>query len=651
MNYRAEIDGLRALAVLTVIFAHAGFAVFGGGFIGVDVFFVISGYLITSIILGEYAKGEFSLIRFYERRARRILPALFFVLLCTLPFAWMWLLPTAYEQFSKSLMMATLSVSNIYFLKKTDYFAPDASEVPLLHTWSLGVEEQFYLLFPLLFLFRLKIRTLLRIMLAVALVSLVASEAGARYFPSANYYLLPTRIWEMLAGSICAFLVHGRTRTENSALAAVGLGLVILSIFLFDPTTRVPSLLALLPVGGTALFLLYGSQASILGRVLMFSPLVWIGRISFSAYLWHQPVFAFWRIRSPEPPSTLVMWLLIALTLLLSIFSWYLVEQPFRGRKVAFSKLVPTAGAFAIALVGFGAWGDLKEGLPFRLPPEVKEFVDRTTWSDKCLFQVQDGLPALPNAECMFNIGSGKTVAIWGDSIAASLSPALLEDLTDRNIGLVQLTHGFCAPIPGISSSREPGAVNCDAFNKRAMDYLIGSNVDTVVLAAAWVNFFNAPYMEVDDREFARSGIERSTLVDRLSKTIQNLQATGKQVVVVYPVPRFEKPVMDVMAARIIKGERAPDFDYAYADFTENTAVANDILNTSLNGEAGKVLPEKIFCDPASATGCQFGRDGVAYIVDRGHYTTVGAHMIVDRIADEMVGAESASGPTAFQLN
>lgn len=639
------------MAVLAVIFAHAGFAVFGGGFIGVDVFFVISGFLITSIILGEYAKGEFSLIRFYERRARRILPALFFVLLCTLPFAWMWLLPTAYEQFSKSLMMATLSVSNIYFLKKTDYFAPDSSEVPLLHTWSLGVEEQFYLLFPLLFLFRLRIRTLFRIMLAVALVSLVASEAGARYFPSANYYLLPTRIWEMLAGSICAFLVHSRTRTENSALAAAGLGLVILSIFLFDPTTRVPSLLALLPVGGTALFLLYGSQASILGRVLTFSPLVWIGRISFSAYLWHQPVFAFWRIRSPEPPSTLVMWLLIALTLLLSVFSWYLVEQPFRGRKIAFSKLVPTAGAFAIALVGFGAWGDLKEGLPFRLPPEVKEFVDRTTWSDKCLFQVQDGLPALPNAECMFNIGSGKTVAIWGDSIAAAISPALLEDLKDRNVGMVQLTHGFCAPIMSVSTARDEGAANCEAFNKRAMDYLAASNVDTVVLAASWVNFFNSSYMEIDDREISRNAISVKLLADNLRETVENLQATGKQVVIVYPTPRFDKPVVEVMAARIIKGDLSPDFDYSYAAFRENTARANDVLNMGLPNGVTKIVPEKIFCDPDSAAGCLFGRNGVAYIADRGHYTQIGAHMVADRIADELFGAGSEIKPVTFSLN
>ncbi len=215
MNYRPEIDGLRALGLLAVIFAHAGFAAFDGGYIGVDIFFVISGYLITKVILREYAEGRFSIGRFYARRVRRILPALFFVLLCTIPFAWMWLLPDAYEQFSKSLMAATLSLSNIYFLRNTGYFSPETAEVPLIHTWSLGLEEQFYLLFPLLFLFRLKIRTIFSIVLALALGSLLLSEAGSRFFPVANYYLLPTRSGRFFS----ARSVHSRSLVKTGAQA------------------------------------------------------------------------------------------------------------------------------------------------------------------------------------------------------------------------------------------------------------------------------------------------------------------------------------------------------------------------------------------------------------------------------------------------
>lgn len=641
MTYRPEIDGLRAIAVLAVIFAHANFTVFGGGFVGVDVFFVISGYLITSIILGEYERGEFSLVRFYERRARRILPALFFVLACTIPFAWMWLLSDAYEQFSKSLMMATLSVSNIYFLKKTDYFAPDASEVPLLHTWSLGVEEQFYVLFPLLFLFRLKSKTIFRIVLAIALVSLIASEFGARHFHSTNYYLLPTRAWEILAGSLCAFYVSCRGQRANGGLALLGLSMVVLSIFAFDQSTRIPSIAASLPVGGAMLFLVFASRETTAGRLLSSSLLVWIGRISFSAYLWHQPIFAFWRIRSPEPPSTLVMCGLIVVTLLLAALSWRLMEQPFRHRKADIRRIVSTVSACVIGLVGFGAWGDIGEGLPFRLAPGVKNFIDRTTWSGICLFQVRDGLPTLPDEKCMFNLGTGKTYALWGDSVAAALSPALLDELKTRNIGMVQLTHGFCAPIMGVSNSRADGSENCDAFNKRAMDYLVASDIDTVIMAASWVNFFNGRYMQINDKELSGAGITISDMAANLRNTIGRLEAIGKRVLVVYPSPRFKKPVMDVMAARIVKGDMEPDFEYSYADFKANTGRAYSVLDLGLPPDVQKVLPEAIFCNPPSSAPCFFGRDGVAYIADNSHYTQVGGQMIVERIMKAMGSDEN----------
>lgn len=643
MKYRAEIDGLRAIAVLSVVLAHANFSAFGGGFIGVDVFFAISGYLITTVILDEYAKGTFSLLGFYERRARRILPALFFVLLCTVPAAWMWLLPNAYEAFSKSLMMTTLSLSNIYFLKKTDYFAPDSTEVPLLHTWSLGVEEQFYVLFPLIFLFRLKIRTIFKILLAAAITSLVVSEFGARYFPSTNYYLLPTRVWEILAGSLCAFSVFGRTRRSNGTLALAGVVLVVVAVFLFDPTTRVPSFAALLPVGGTCAFLLFASSETWTGRLLSFSPLVWIGRISFSIYLWHQPVFAFWRIRSSEPPSQWTMCFLIVVVLALAAFSWWFIEQPFRYGKAGIRKVATVAATCAVVLVGFGAWGDLKEGLPFRLAPDVRNFIKETTWSENCLFQVKDGIPAVPDRKCVFNANAGTTYAVWGDSIGASMSPALLDALQLRRIGMIQLTHGFCAPIIGVSTARDEGAANCDAFNQRALGYLTQSKVDTVVLAASWVNFFNSPYLQIDGSEYSRNDIPVSAIAKSLQETVRALEASGKRVVIIYPSPRFDKPVVEVMAGRIVKGDAAPDFEYAASDFKTNTARAYSVLDAAVPDNATKVFPQQIFCNRWQEDMCFFGRDGVAYIADRGHYTKAGAAMIVNQLMRKLQSPEKQS--------
>lgn len=636
MNYRPEIDGLRAVAVLAVIFSHANFAYFGGGFIAVDVFFVLSGYLITRIILDEYSRSDFSISQFYQRRAKRILPALFLVLTCTASVAWFWLLPGAYEAFSKSLMLAALSVSNFYFLKKTDYFATDAAEVPLLHTWSLGVEEQFYLLFPLLFLFKLRTVTIFRAVAALTVISLAASEVGSRLFPSATYYLLPTRAWEILAGSLCAFYLFGRKRQTNDVLAAVGLVFIASAVFLFDSSTRVPSLAALLPVAGTALVILFCHQTGMTGRLLSLSPIVWIGRISFSAYLWHQPVFALWRIRSPEPPTQLMMCGLTVLVLILAAISWRLVEQPFRHARASSRKVAGIVSVSVLAFVGFGSWG-AQDGLPFRVDPNVDRFMDSAVWSNTCLIQQKDGLPLLPETRCSFNTGeSQKTYAIWGDSISAAISPALLDRLRERDVGLVQLTHGYCAPIADVWSARKEEAVNCAEFNRRAMNYLLESNVEVVILAASWVNFFNDGYMSIDGQELKGGEITVPALADNLKGTVERLEQAGKRVVIVYPTPRFKRSVAEMMAAMMIKGDSTPDFTYPVARFKEDTARAYAILDAATDDGIEKVFPETIFCGPAGSDQCYFGRDGVPFIADRSHYTQKGAELVVGDIMDEL---------------
>lgn len=649
MNYRADIDGLRAIAVLAVIFSHANIAHFSGGFIGVDVFFVLSGYLITSIILEDYRRSDFSLARFYQRRVKRILPALFFVLACSAAMAWFLLLPGAYEAFSKSLMLSALSVSNFYFLKKTDYFAADAAEVPLLHTWSLGVEEQFYLLFPLLFAFGLKTRTIFITVAVLAVASLIASEIGSWWFPSANYYLLPTRAWEILAGSLCAFYLMGRERRANGILAALGLIFIVCAIILFEPSTRIPSLAALLPVGGSVLLILFSNQAGVVGRMLSLAPLVWIGRISFSAYLWHQPVFAFARIRSLEPPTQVMMSGLIVLVLFLAALSWRFVEQPFRHARASGRRIAMSSALCLLVAVGFGSWG-AQEGLPFRVDPKVASFMDAAVWNDACLFQSKDGLPSLPDKKCSFDTGvTHKTYAIWGDSISASISPALLEELKERNVGLIQLTHGYCAPIADVWTSQNDQAANCPEFNRRALDYLLASEVEVVVLAASWVNFFNASYMSVGGEELEGAEITVPVLADRVKRTVEKLEQAGKRVVLVYPTPRFSKPVPEVMAAMMIKGDSTPDFAYPVARFKEETARAYAILNAGADHEIEKVLPETIFCGPAGSDLCYLGRDSVPFIADKSHYTQKGAELIVDGIMDELENEPNAKEAAALR--
>ncbi len=320
MEYRREIDGLRAVAVLPVILFHAGFSWFAGGYVGVDIFFVISGYLITTIIINDIENGRFSIAKFYERRARRILPALFFVLICCIPFAWMWMVPSQFKDFSQALVAITFFSSNILFWRKEDYFAPAAEENPLLHTWSLGVEEQFYIFFPILLimLWRFGRQPVFYVVCLLSLISFLLSEWGWRNNPEANFYLLPTRAWELGIGAICAFILNGRPVKSNQFLSLTGLVLIIYSIFAFDESLPFPSAYALLPVLGAALIIIYGSSSTFTAKILSMKWLVGIGLVSFSAYLWHQPLLAFARIRSLTDPSAVLLFGLCVASVILA---------------------------------------------------------------------------------------------------------------------------------------------------------------------------------------------------------------------------------------------------------------------------------------------------------------------------------------------
>ena len=367
MKYRAEIDGLRALAVVPVILFHAGFELFSGGFVGVDVFFVISGYLITTILVEDIENQRFSIVNFYERRARRILPALFFVMLCCLPLAWMLLLPNQMKDFAQSLVAVSLFASNILFWRESDYFSAAAEDKPLLHTWSLAVEEQYYILFPV-FLFlawRFGKNRVFWMVVVFAAISLALSEWGWRNRPVANFYLAPTRAWELLAGSIAAFIVQKRGVEKNNTLALLGLVAIIFSIFAYDESTPFPSVYALVPVLGVVLLVLYADKDTYAAKLLSTKLFVGVGLISYSAYLWHQPLFAFARVRSLGESSTAELIFLSIITIVLAYFSWRFIERPFRSTAPgAFSR----KSVFVSALVGFvsfsavGVYGHYSDG-------------------------------------------------------------------------------------------------------------------------------------------------------------------------------------------------------------------------------------------------------------------------------------------------
>jgi len=362
MHYRREIDGLRTLAVLPVILFHAGFEWFSGGFVGVDVFFVISGFLITSLILEELEQGKFSVVNFYERRARRILPALILVMLVCIPFAWLLLTPADLNSFARSLVFVPLFVSNIFFWKDGGYFDDSAAELkPLLHTWSLAVEVQYYVLFPLVLMLFWSFgrRRILVLMGIVFLASLALGHWGAHSRPTAAFFLLPTRVWELLIGAFAAFFLSHSNRTDFGRRLSefggwVGITLIIYSVFSYGRETPIPGFYTFVPALGTVLIILCASQQTTVGKFLGNKAFVGIGLLSFSAYLWHQPVFSFARHFYKEVNQFLII-LLVGFVLSIAYLSWRFIELPFRD-KGRFSKkfVFFTSCVFSIFFISKG---------------------------------------------------------------------------------------------------------------------------------------------------------------------------------------------------------------------------------------------------------------------------------------------------------
>lgn len=372
MIYRKEIDGLRALAVVPVILFHGGFDWLSGGYVGVDIFFVISGYLITSIILKEKEVGIFTITGFYERRARRILPALFFVLLMSLPFAWLWLLPHELENFGESLVAVPVFLSNVLFWQESGYFAEDAELIPLLHTWSLAVEEQFYIIFPLIMIvfWSFGTRWLLAIISLIALLSLGLSEWAWRDYPDANFYLIPTRAWELMVGALVAFYLYYNTQASKMLSqfgSLLGLSLLLYAIVFFDQSIPFPSLYALIPVLGSAFIILFTTPHTWVYRLLSLRLMVGIGLVSYSAYLWHLPLFVFARIYTIDELAPWLIGLLSIITFVLAYLSWRFIENPFRNKQRFSRKQIFTMGAIASVLfVAVGVGLIASDGAMFR---------------------------------------------------------------------------------------------------------------------------------------------------------------------------------------------------------------------------------------------------------------------------------------------
>ncbi len=633
MEYRREIDGLRAVAVLPVILFHAGVETFSGGFVGVDVFFVISGYLITSIILKEQQTGTFSLLRFYERRARRILPALFLVAVACIPFAWIWMLPADLESFGKSLIAVPTFTSNFLFARENDYFAAAAELKPLLHTWSLAVEEQFYVFFPLLLILAHKWRSVstTTIVIAVGIISLGLAQWGVLNQPKIAFYFLPTRAWELMIGALIAVYVlrpNADKVQSNEVLAALGLLLILFSVFAFSEATPFPGIYALVPTLGTGLIILFAQADTFVGRLLATRVFVGLGLVSYSAYLWHHPLFAFARHRSLDAPTLDLMLGLSALSILLAIISWRYVERPFRDKsKFTQRQIFALSGTSSVLLVVVGIVLSANNGFASRSANTGIKLADIDH-----MLAPNHGLS--PTCEHQFTLSEACTTAasprmvLWGDSYAMHVAPALTSSAAE--IPFRQHTVSSCIPVQDISivgNVVSPARAEiCLAQTEQVLEWLKSQDTIEYVVLASPFTYLDFNLLTADGEIISEN--KDAFVLDRMKATIELIRANGQKPVFIAPPPASGADLGRCFGRALLFGADPQRCDFNSDDMSP-ASKATDRLMAQLSEYAPVISLKSLICENENAGGrCSATIDGMPIYRDEGHLSISGAEYI-----------------------
>ena len=546
MTYRADIDGLRAVAVLSVLLYHAGVPGFSGGFVGVDVFFVISGYLICGMIAGALQTGTFSLGDFYKRRILRIIPALAVMMLATAVVAYFHFLPIELTDYAYSFLTAAASVSNVYFAATANYFDAPALTKPLLHTWSLGVEEQFYVATPLVMLIvaRFAPRYLRAVLILAALGSFALSAFAAGYSPIKAFYYAPSRAWQFLLGALFAvgaLSLPGSARLRDGA-GIVGLALIFATILFGSEKT--PFLLVTgLATLGSVLVIASSTHASrsLAGRLLALPPVVFVGLISYSVYLWHWPLIVYLRPGALLPDTLsqgAFQAIVIALSLGFGVLSWRFVERPFRRATPRAPRRTVFAG-FAGATLVLAAMAAIVvklDGLPQRFSPEVLRLAsyldyDRTAAFRQGQCYLIGRRDVLDEKACLQLAEDRPNHLLVGDSFAAHLWHGLSSTMPEVNV--MQASVGQCRPLTSPMQFDQPP---CPMLRNEILGAFLdraGARIDRVLLAASW----------------------KDEDIPALMTTLDALKARGLKVVVFGPLVEYQQPLPRILADAILKGD------------------------------------------------------------------------------------------------
>jgi peptidoglycan/LPS O-acetylase OafA/YrhL len=614
-RHRNDIDGLRAIAVLSVLFYHGGVWPFASGFVGVDIFFVISGYLITGLVLRDKAHAISTLVNFYDRRIRRILPALLVVLAASSVVAFIVLLPDELVNFGRYLVYSVLFGSNIYYWRNAqDYFGPAAGDNPLLHIWSLSVEEQFYLLWPVILvaLFRGRWRGRLPFVVAVlAGVSLLAAVFVSRHDPVAAFFLLPTRAWELLAGAFLATakLPPPGSAVTRDAMAGGGLVLIALGLVWWPSNDLFPAWNAVCATFGTALALHAGeSGKSRVGAFLGSAMPVFVGKISYSLYLWHWPLLVFARLIASRDLHFYERILLLVLAVVLAALSWAYVEQPVRRKKFRLGRWPASfAAGLAVSLTLFAVGGTfwITRGLPSRVPPLVNalEADAGVIMAKRPCQSARTDAAGLADPSCVFGTSPGNAEAVvWGDSFADAATPGLVQCAAGHGLRLRELALASCPPLPGavILDQRGIPLRKCQPRNAAVIRYLLADkNTRLVILHAVWEDYITPPRLSLEQGVRPCPEVGRQTLTRSFKALVGTLTKHGIKVLIIGSVPRMQLVPLHCLGRFMLLNVTVPNCGAVDAATARARAAYTDAMIRDVAGRDPNVrayFPMSVLC-------------------------------------------------------